>query len=95
MAREVLSFWYHDNLPAHGAWQIGGEPVMPQALRCPAFVAVPSRDRIVPPGSALALAKQIQGAVIHQPQAGHVGMTAGPRAETALWQPLLDWLRGL
>jgi poly(3-hydroxyalkanoate) synthetase len=95
VAREVLSGWYRDNLPPHGAWRIDGSPVMPQALRCPAFVAVPSRDRIVPPGSALSLASQIPAATVHQPQAGHVGMTAGPRAETALWRPLLDWLRGL
>lgn len=95
VAREVLSGWYRDNLPMLGAWRIDGARVMPQTLSCPAFIAIPSRDRIVPPGSAMGLASQIRGAVVHRPEAGHIGMTAGPRAETALWQPLLDWFRGL
>lgn len=95
IAREVFSGWYRDNLPSQGAWRIDDQRVMPQALRCPAFVAVPTRDRIVPPGTALPLAHQIPGATLHRPASGHVGMVAGPRAQAALWQPLLDWLRSL
>lgn len=95
IAREIISGWYGDNLPGRGEWRIAGQPVMPSALRSPAFLAVPRRDRIVPAASALALAPLIPGAVVHQPEAGHIGMTAGQRAESALWQPLLDWLRGL
>jgi len=33
--------------------------------------------------------------VVHRPQAGHVGMTAGARAENALWRPLCDWITSL
>ncbi len=95
IAREVFSGWYRDNLPGLGKWLVEGTAVMPQALRCPAFVAVPARDRIVPPATAMALAGLIDGATLHQPAAGHVGMVAGPRAQAALWQPLLDWLRRL
>ncbi len=95
VAREVFSEWYGSNLPAQGAWRIAGERVMPQTLRCPAFLAVPGKDRIVPAQSAAALASLIPRAVLHQPAAGHIGMTAGPRAESALWQPQLDWLKGL
>lgn len=95
IAREVFVGWYGENRPGRGAWRVAEAPVMPETLRCAAFVAVPSRDRIVPPGSALALALRIPGAELHRPDAGHIGMTAGPRAEHALWQPLLDWLRRL
>ena len=95
IAREVFTGWYRDNLPERGEWRIAGVKVTPEALRCPAFLAVPARDRIVPPASALPLAARIPGAVLHRPQAGHIGMTAGPRAEEALWRPLLDWLQGL
>jgi polyhydroxyalkanoate synthase len=49
----------------------------------------------VPPGSALPLARLIPGAVLHQPAAGHIGMTVGPQARSSLWLPLLGWLRGL
>lgn len=95
VAREALGGWYGANTPAQGAWRVAGAVVDPAGLAAPAFVAAPGRDRIVPPGSALPLARLIPGAVLHQPAAGHIGMTVGPQAEAALWSPLLAWLRGL
>lgn len=95
VARETLGGWYGANTPGRGAWRVAGAVVDPAQLAMPAFVAVPGRDRIVPPTSALPLARLIPGAVLHQPTAGHIGMTAGPQAQSALWSPLLDWLRGL
>ncbi len=95
VAREALGGWYGANAPARGQWQVAGAPVDPAALRVPSWVAAPARDRIVPPGSALPLARLVPGAVLHRPAAGHIGMAAGPRAEAVLWQPLLGWLRGL
>ncbi len=95
VARECLGGWYGENTPAAGTWRIAGEAVRPERLRLPAFVAIPDRDRIVPPESARPLARAIAGAVLHTPRAGHVGMVAGMSAETALWRPLLDWIRGL
>ncbi len=93
VAREVLGGWYGANTPASGTWRVAGEAVQPKALRLESFVAVPARDRIVPPESALGLASGIDGAVVHRPGAGHVGMIAGSRAEDALWKPLLGWLK--
>jgi pimeloyl-ACP methyl ester carboxylesterase len=95
VARSCLGEWYGENAPARGIWRIAGLPVRPEAIRTPAFVAVPGRDRIVPPESALPLARAIPGAVLHQPAAGHVGMVAGARAETALWRPFLRWVQVL
>ena len=95
VARACLGQWYGENAPARGAWRIAGVPVDPTTLRLPAFVAVPGRDRIVPPASALALAAAIPGAVLHRPAAGHIGMVAGSNAEAALWRPLLAWLGGV
>ncbi len=95
VARSCLGEWYGANAPARGAWRIAGMAVDPSAIRVPAFVAVPGRDRIVPPASALPLARLIPGAALHEPAAGHIGMAAGARAETALWRPLLDWMAGL
>jgi poly(3-hydroxyalkanoate) synthetase len=99
IAREVVQEWYGRNAPARGLWRVAGWPVRPDALcsGVPAFVAIPARDRIVPPGSALALARALPtGAVtVHRPAAGHVGMVAGRRWQDALGQPLLGWLRGL
>jgi poly(3-hydroxyalkanoate) synthetase len=95
VARECLAGWYGENTPARGTWRIAGLPVRPDLLRVPSFVAVPSRDRIVPPESALPLAAMIPGAVVHQPISGHIGMVAGARADAALWQPLAAWASGL
>jgi hypothetical protein len=93
VARACLRDWYGDNAPAQGNWVIAGLPVDPRQIRCPTFVAVPRRDRIVPPRSSLPLAALIEGAVLHQPDAGHIGMAAGTRAPALLWEPLLKWLR--
>jgi len=92
VARETISGWYGENTPARGEWAVAGLPVNPGDWRGPAFVAIPARDRIVPPASALPLAAAIPGATVHIAQAGHIGMVAGQGAEAALWRPLLDWL---
>src|SRR5262249_14452457 len=94
VARECLAGWYGANAPAAGTWRVAGQKVTPAALRLPAFVAVPGRDRIVPPESAKPMADLIPGAVLHEPKAGHIGMAAGATAEAALWRPLLAWIEG-
>ncbi len=95
VAREVLGQWYGANAPARGEWRVAGEAVEPGRLGMPAFLAIPSRDRIVPPASALALAKSLPGALVHGAAAGHIGMVAGRGAEDALWLPLRRWLSEL
>jgi poly(3-hydroxyalkanoate) synthetase len=94
VARETFAKWYGANAPALGNWRIAGAPVRPETLAMPCLAAIPSRDRIVPPESANALAALIQGIRILTPRAGHVGMIAGTGARAALWEPLLAWLRG-
>jgi polyhydroxyalkanoate synthase len=95
VARECLEGWYGRNTPARLQWRVAGLPVDPGTLRLPTFVAVPARDRIVPPESARPLAALIPGAVLHEPGAGHIGMAAGSAAEKVLWRPLRDWIAGL
>ncbi|MCL2429298.1 MAG: alpha/beta fold hydrolase [Alphaproteobacteria bacterium] len=95
VARECLGDWYGANSPAAGTWRIAGEPVDPALLSMPALVAVPARDRIVPPGSARPLAAAIPRASLYEPNAGHIGMAAGSTACRTLWPRLADWLRAL
>ena len=92
VAREVLSGWYGRNAPVRGEWKVNGDAIEPSRLRLPSFVAIPTRDRIVPPASARALASALRGALVHAPDGGHVGMVAGQNAEALLWRPLRDWL---
>lgn len=95
VARECLAQWYGANAPGKGTWRVAGLPVDPGALTMPGFVAVPARDRIVPPESARPLAALLKNALLHEPASGHIGMTVGMGAEAALWRPLLEWLRSL
>ncbi len=92
VARECLGGWYGANSPACGAWRVAGLAVSPAALRLPSLVVVPTRDRIVPAGTALPLGRLIPGSSVLRPAAGHVGMVVGSRAEAGLWRPLRDWL---
>ena len=94
VAREVLGGWYGRSTPSRGNWRIAGLPVQPEALHLPSFHAIPGKDRIVPPETALPLAASFQDPVVLQPRLGHVGMVAGARAQTDLWDPLLAWLLG-
>ena len=95
VARECLSGWYGRNDPARLRWRVAGAVVDPAALAIPAFAAIPTADRIVPPESARPLAARIPGCTVHETAAGHIGMAAGTGAEAALWRPLAGWLQGL
>ena len=92
VARECLFGWYGRNRPARGTWAVGGRPVRPERLSVPSLAFLPARDRIVPPGSAQALARLLPGARLATPRSGHIGMVVGRHAESDCWRPLADWL---
>jgi polyhydroxyalkanoate synthase len=92
-ARECMRSWYRDNLPGRGEWRVSGLAIDPASILVPAFAAVPRRDRIVPPDSARALARLLPKVTLVEPNAGHVGMTAGRSAATVLWEPLRNWMQ--
>lgn len=93
LATQCLIDWYGRNAPALGNWKVDGQNVLPERLDLPAFLAIPSHDRIVPAASALALAAILPKATIIRPKSGHVGMVTGRKAKTQLWTPLLAWLQ--
>lgn len=95
VARECFAGWYGRNDPARGQWLIDGEPVRPEAATLPAWVVVPAGDRIVPPGSALALARALPNATVRRPRLGHIGLMASKTAARRIWRPLLAWMNGL
>lgn len=92
VARETLFGWYDDNLPGRGLWRIAGETVTPEAIAAPMLAVIPSRDRIVPPESALALAARCPQAQALRVPLGHVGMMTGRHAGREVYQPLARWL---
>jgi polyhydroxyalkanoate synthase len=94
VARECLGQWYGENATAQGAWRLRGRAVLPQRIKLPSLAVIPDQDRIVPPASALALAKALPDCRILRAPTGHIGMMSGGRAETAVWQPVAGWIAG-
>jgi polyhydroxyalkanoate synthase subunit PhaC len=92
VARECLFGWYGDNAPFKGTWEIRGDVVDPGKVVLPTFTAIPSKDHIVPPASARALAEALPNTTVLTPSAGHIGMVAGSRSAQKLYIPLTEWL---
>ena len=92
VASECLVGWYGENSTLHKRWRVGDVPVDPARIAMPTLLAIPRSDRIVPPASAAALAREIPAATVIRPPSGHIGMMVGGRAPAGLWQPLADWL---
>lgn len=97
VADAAMQGWYGDNTPFHGGWQVGGRLVEPQTLTLPVLLAIPDRDRIVPPASAMGLARQIPAThlTVAQMALGHVGMIVSRRAPALSWPVFADWAEGL
>jgi len=92
VAREAMFGWYVENRPALGLWKVNGKAIRPERYKGPALVLVPSRDRIVPPASALALAKMLPHAETVELDTGHIGMVTGALAPRQVYARLVDWL---
>lgn len=95
VARECVVDWYGANATAAQRWKIGGEIVRPQAIRVPSLVVVAAQDRIVPPASALALARVLPDCARLEPALGHIGMMSSARAPAMLWPDVLRWMAPL
>lgn len=92
LARVCITEWYGENRPARGQWMVGGEAVTPGAITVPTLVVAPSRDRLVPADSAIALARAIPGAAVLNPDIGHIGMMTGRGAE-GVWGRVAGWMK--
>ena len=91
VARTCFLEWYAQNATVEGKWSLGGAAVDPARLDLPAISFLPANDRIVPPGSASALADAIPKNRTIAINAGHIGMVTGSKRMT-LWRPLAKWL---
>jgi polyhydroxyalkanoate synthase len=92
VAAECLAGWYGANSPARADWRIAGEAVDPARLTQPSLHLIPRGDRIVPPGSARALAEAMPQARVEEPPLGHIGMVVSSRARQQVWPMLAAFL---
>ncbi|HEY1719785.1 MAG TPA: alpha/beta fold hydrolase [Magnetospirillaceae bacterium] len=95
VARDALFGWYIENKPALGTWRVGRKTIRPERYTGPSLVLVPSRDRIVPPASALALAQALPRAETVELDTGHIGMVTGATAPKQVYARLAAWLNGI
>lgn len=95
-ARECLLDWYGDNKTYSRQWSVQGRPVDPATVSVPCLTVIPLQDRIVPPGSAMALSGALPaGAERLDVPLGHIGMMTGSAAVRLVYGPLARWLRRL
>jgi polyhydroxyalkanoate synthase len=92
VAREALFGWYGANTLAAGTWRVAGWPVSPAAVTMPCLSLIPSRDRIVPPASASALASALPDSTQARIALGHIGMVVSETARERAWKIMTDWL---
>lgn len=93
VARECLRDWYGENFTARGEWHVDGKIIDPAAVKMPSYVIVPGKDKIVPPESALPLARLLPHSTLHEPMLGHIGMMASKNAAPQVWASLVHWLK--
>ncbi|MGQ0527066.1 MAG: alpha/beta fold hydrolase [Alphaproteobacteria bacterium] len=92
VAHECIHGWFFENKPPHGTWNIGSASIKPGAIKCPALVIASTKDRLVEYDSAAALQKFIGNTKIINPECGHIGMIAGDKAVSKVWESVKDWL---
>lgn len=90
--RQAVKDWYIDNKTVTGTWCIHRQKIDARQIHKPSLVIIPSKDKIVPPASARALARQIKGADKLVADCGHISMMVGAKAEKEVWKPLRDWV---
>ncbi len=91
--RAAVQDWYIDNKTMSGTWQVKEQSIDARKIKKPSLVIVPTQDKIVPPASARALAKQIKNADILIPECGHISMMVAKRAKAEVWKPLINWVK--
>ena len=63
---------------------MAGARILPARIAAPRLVIVPGNDRIVPPATAAALAKELPNADCLTPPLGHIGMIVAREAPNAI-----------
>ena len=89
---ECFTEWLVDNALLDGSWDIGGRRLDVGAIRAPVMVVAGARDAVVPPASALPLARAVGAERLLQPPTGHLGIVLGEKADHDIWTPMREFL---
>lgn len=91
VAGQAIGEWFLNNQTGQGQWSVGGAPVDPSALSCPALIIASDKDRLVEYETALALREIIPNSSVCNPSCGHIGMIAGGAAVDTVWARIAGW----
>lgn len=86
--------WYKNNNIYKGLWSVSCKRIDACTIKKPCHVTIPSRDKIVPPNSALALSEQLPQCELLNANGGHISLMMGTKAEENLWKNLLKFFHG-
>lgn len=92
IAHAAVQDWFIENAPVSKNWELDDRAVDASQIKVPSFVVASSQDKLVEYEGAVALYDHIDGAAIHDPQCGHVGMIAGGDAIANVWKSISDWV---
>lgn len=92
VAEESFVDWPQGNILATHQWKVGRRWIEPASITCPTLAVIPTKDAIVPVGTAQPLADAIPRCDVLKPESGHVSMVVGSKAKAMLWKPLAAWL---
>jgi polyhydroxyalkanoate synthase len=93
VARDCLLHWAHGNDLMHRRWKVGGHIITPEiAKEKPIFMAIPMRDRVVPPASAQPLVDALPHAEVIRPDVGHVRMMMDQCSQSHFLSDFTSWL---
>lgn len=95
VAHNCFIDWLINNTTLNHQWKVADRVVRPDKIRVPCFLAIPERDKIVPPESSYILDDELPFATTITPDCGHVGMVVGSRAKQQVWDKLSEWAEGL
>lgn len=92
LARQCIKNWFLDNDPGRGCWQIKGEIIAPEKIKCPVFVIASDKDRLVELPSARSFQNDNSKSAFLNPACGHISMMAGRQCRKKVWEPIAKWI---
>jgi poly[(R)-3-hydroxyalkanoate] polymerase subunit PhaC len=92
--REFVKQLYQKNQLVNGEMKLRNEQVLLQNITCPLLTLTADQDRVVPPGSTLAINEFIASQFVRHMSidVGHFGLAVSSKAHRELWPEAVMWI---
>lgn len=93
--RQLVRELYEQDALIEGNFQLRGETVRLEDIRCPVLVVTAARDHIVQPDASAELCQRVSSEDVEHLAlpGGHIGVVVGGAARRGLWPALEQWLK--